>query len=322
VLLAGLALCALASLWAILVSSVASLILARVLQALGASAGIVVGRAIIRDLFERERAASMIGLVATVMVVVPTFGPLIGGVLDTAFGWESVFLFTAATSGIVLVWAAITLPETRGRNAQEHEREGFFRDLSRLCASKSFIGYVLSAALGSSTFFAFFGASPHIVVTLMGRTSAEYGIWFAISSIGYMAGNFTASRLSVRIGIDALIWWGIVTEAVGVILMTVLAVLTPSLGPAIVFMPQLIVSLGNGFLLPPAIAGAVSVRPQAAGTAAGIAGCTQMTVGAIATQFAGTLLTGATSAVPMAMLMNALVIALAVVFALLVRRRR
>jgi DHA1 family bicyclomycin/chloramphenicol resistance-like MFS transporter len=289
-----------------------------VLQALGASAGIVIGRAIIRDLFERDRAASMLGLVATVMVVVPTFGPLIGGLLDTAFGWEAVFLFTAITCLIVLVWAAVTLPETRGINTPQ--QEGFLRDLSRLARSKSFVGYVLAGSLGPSTFFAFFGASPHVVITLMERTSAEYGVWFAISSIGYMAGNFAASRLATRYGIDALIWWGIATEAVGVALSTLLAAVAHDLGPAIVFMPQLIVSLGNGLLLPPAISGAVSVRPQSAGTAAGIVGCTQMAVGALATQYAGTLLADATSAVPMALMMDALVVALAIVFVTMVRR--
>ena len=98
VVLAGLALTAAASVLAISVGTVGSLIVARVLQAFGASAGIVVSRAIIRDLFDRNRAAAMIGLVATVMVVVPTFGPLIGGLLDTGFGWEAIFLFTAITS--------------------------------------------------------------------------------------------------------------------------------------------------------------------------------------------------------------------------------
>jgi DHA1 family bicyclomycin/chloramphenicol resistance-like MFS transporter len=85
-------------------------------------------------------------------------------------------------------------------------------------------------------------------------------------------------------------------------------------------MPQMIVSLGNGLLLPGAIAGAVSVRPQAAGTAAGITGFAQMAVGAALAQYAGTLLAGAGSALPLAVLMDALVIALVAVFALLVRR--
>jgi DHA1 family bicyclomycin/chloramphenicol resistance-like MFS transporter len=320
VLLTGLALTAAASLLAIAMSTVESLIVARILQAAGASAGIVIGRAIIRDLFDRERAAAMFGLLATIMVVVPTLGPLIGGLLDTAFGWESIFLFTAATSAIVVVWAAVTLPETRGLNAPAGAREGFLRDFARLAASRKFAGYVLAGSFGSSTFFAFLGGGPYVIVTLMGRTSAEYGVWFAISSIGYMAGNFIASRLSTRLGIDALIWWGIATEGVGVATATVLAAFAPEWGPAIVFMPQMIVSLGNGLLLPGAISGAVSVRPQAAGTAAGITGCAQMAVGAAVAQYAGTLLAGASSAVPLAVLMVALVGALALSFAVLVRR--
>jgi DHA1 family bicyclomycin/chloramphenicol resistance-like MFS transporter len=320
VLLAALVLTAAASLLAIVMSTVGSLILARIFQALGASAGIVVSRAIIRDLFERDRAAAMMGLVATVMVVAPTAGPLIGGLLDTAFGWESIFLFTAVTSLMVLAWAAITLPETRGRNVAHGAQEGFFRDLARLATSGRFIGYVLAGAFGSSTFFAFLGGGPYVVVTLMGRSSAEFGLWFVVSSFGYMVGNFAASRLSTRLGIHALIWWGIAWEIFGVIVSTVLAAFAEARGPAIVFVPQMIIAVGNGLLLPGAIAGAVSVRPQAAGTAAGITGFGQMALGAAMTQVGGTLLAGASSALPLALLMDVLVLGLAATFALLVRR--
>jgi len=320
VLLAGLALTVCASLLALVMSTVESLIVARIMQAVGASTGIVVGRAIIRDLFDKNRAASIIGLVATVMVIAPTLGPLIGGVLDTAFGWEAIFAFTGITSFAVLVWVALTLPETRGLNAPAGERQGFLRDFRDLSTNRKLWAYVLTAALGSGTFFVFLGGGPHVVVTLMGRSSAEYGVWFALSSIGYMAGNYTTSRLSTRYGIDPLIWWGIGFEAIGVGLATLLAATALSWGPVIVFLPQMIVSFGNGLLLPGAIGGAVSVRPQAAGTAAGIIGCGQMALGAAATQYAGTLLAGATSAVPMALLMAAPVVALIVSFAVLGRR--
>ena len=320
VLLAGMALTALASLLAIVMSTVESLIVARVLQAVGASTGIVVGRAIIRDLFDRSRAASMLGLVATVMVVVPTFGPLIGGVLDTAFGWQAIFVFTALASVAVLAWIALTLPETRDLNLPSDASAGFWRDLKQLAGNASFAGYVLAGAFGSATFFAFLGGGPHVVITLMGRSSAEYGIWFAISSLGYMAGNFAASRLSLQHGIDKLIWWGIGIEAVGAAIATALAPFA-HLGPVIVFAPQMIISLGNGLLLPGAISGAVSVRPQAAGTAAGITGCTQMAIGAAVTQYAGTLFDDASSPMPMAVLMVVLVCCCALAFGLLVRRR-
>jgi DHA1 family bicyclomycin/chloramphenicol resistance-like MFS transporter len=320
VILAGLALTAAASVLAILVGTVGSLILARVLQALGASAGIVVSRAIIRDLFDRNRAAAMIGLVATVMVVVPTFGPLIGGLLDTAFGWQAIFLFTAVTCTIVVTWAAFALPESRGLNVPPGAQQGFFRNLSDLVRSTKFAGYVCAGAFGSSTFFAFLGGGPHVIITLMQRSAAEYGVWFAICSIGYMAGNFGASRLSTRYGIDKMIWWGIGFECLGVALSAILAMFAMHWGPVIVFGPQLIVNFGNGLLLPGAISGAVSVRPQAAGTAAGIIGCTQMALGAAVTQYAGTLLAESDSAMPLAVLMLALAAAMAVSFGLLVRR--
>jgi DHA1 family bicyclomycin/chloramphenicol resistance-like MFS transporter len=319
VMLMGLTLTAAASVLAISVGTVGSLIAARVLQALGASAGIVVSRAIIRDLFDRNRAAAMIGLVATVMVVVPTLGPLIGGLLEMGFGWESIFLFTAITSAMVVAWAAIALPETRGLNAPPGAQPGFLRDLAGLARSAKFAGYVCAGSFGSATFFAFLGGGPHVIITLMERSAAEYGIWFAISSIGYMAGNYGASRLSTRYGIDRMIWVGIGMEAIGVGMAALMAAFAMHWGPIIVFAPQMIISFGNGLLLPGAIAGAVSVRPQAAGTAAGITGFSQMAIGAAITQYAGTLLAESETAVPLAMLMVALVVGLAISFALLVR---
>ena len=319
VMLGGLALTVLASLMAIVMPTVESVIAARILQAIGASAGIVVARAIIRDLFGRERAASVLGLVATVMVAAPTFGPLLGGLLETFFRWQAIFVFTALTSLAVAIWAAVTLPETRGLNAPAGPAVGFRGDLKELARSRAFIGYVLVAAFGSSTFFVFLGGGPHVIVTLMGRTSAEYGLWFALSSVGYMAGNFTASRLSMRHGIQALIRWGIGFEIVGVALATLLAWTAQDFGPTIVFLPQMVIAFGNGLLLPGAIAGATSVRPQAAGTAAGIIGCTQMGLGAAAVQYAAAVLNDATSALPMAVLMALMVVALAASFWLIAR---
>lgn len=321
VLLTGLLLTSAASVLALTMGTAGSLIVARVLQALGASAGIVVSRAIIRDLFDRERGAAMIGLVATVMVVVPLFGPLLGGLLDAGFGWEAIFLFTAVTAAMVAVWAALALPETRGLNTPVGVQAGFFRDLAGLSHSARFFGYVCAGAFGSGIFFAFLGAGPHVIITLMERSPPEYGIWFAVASVGYMFGNFLASRLSTRLGVDRLIWFGIGIEAIGVVAATVLIATLMHWGPAIVVFPQLIVGIGNGLMLPGAISGAVSVRPQAAGTAAGITGFSQMALGAAITQYAGWLIADSAEGLPMALLMDAIVAALAVSFGLLVRRR-
>ena len=319
VVLAGLALSVVASLAAIAASSIGALIAARIVQAAGASTGIVIGRAIIRDLYERDRAAAMIGLVTTAMVIAPMIAPLVGGILDTAFGWEAIFLFIALFSAVVLLWALPVLPETRPQSAaQTLGKMG--EEARALIVSAKFHGYVLVGALGSAPFFTFLGGGPHVVVTLMGRTSAEYGLWFALPSLGYMSGNFTVSRLSQRFGIDAMIVAGIACELIGASLTCVLVATLPEAGPAIIFLPQLLISYGNGLLLPNAIAGAVSVRPQAAGTASGMTGFAQMAIGALATQVVSVLVANAANAMPMAWQMLAIVLATGVAYGVLVRR--
>ncbi|MSO66499.1 MAG: Bcr/CflA family efflux MFS transporter [Pseudolabrys sp.] len=319
VVLAGLTLAVVASLGAIATSSIGALIAVRIVQAIGAATGIVMGRAIIRDLFERDRAAAMIGLVTTAMAIAPMIAPLIGGILDTAFGWEAIFLFLALFAGAVLLWAFVVLPETRPVNVA-YTPAMLWQDTRGLLGSAKFNGYVLVGALGSAPFFTFLGGGPHVVVTLMGRSSAEFGLWFAVASLGYMSGNFSVSRLSQRFGVDAMIVAGIVFELIGASLTVVLVVTMPDAGPAIIFLPQLVISFGCGLLLPNAIAGAVSVRPQAAGTAAGMTGFMQMAAGAAATQVVSILLAGAGSAMPMAWMMLIVVVATGVAYGALVRR--
>ena len=322
VMMGGMALTGAVSLLAVVLANIESLIVARIFQAIGASTGIVVGRAIIRDLFERDRAASVLGLVATVMVIVPSFAPLMGGLLDAAFGWQAIFLFTATTSLGVMAWVALTLPETSTLNVIQGETPSFWADLKDLARARLFWGYVLSGAFASATFFAYLGGGPHVVVSLMGRSPSEFGVWFAISSLGYAGGNFGASRLAVRLGSNTLIWLGIAFEAAGASLAVLLAVFAMDWGPIIVFGPQTLMGIGNGLLLPAAIAGAVSIRPRAAGTAAGIMGCTQMAIGAACAQLGGMLLAGATSAIPLALILAGVVSALIVSYVWLGPRRR
>jgi DHA1 family bicyclomycin/chloramphenicol resistance-like MFS transporter len=316
VVLAGLVLMITASLAAIAATSVAGLIGARIVQAVGAATGIVIGRAVIRDLFERDRAAAMFGLVTTAMVIAPTFGPLIGGILDTLFGWEAIFVFMALAGLGLVLWTAAVLPETR----PVLPGGGFLVHVKDLVGSRLFWGYVLCGAFGSGTFFAFLGGGPYVVVSMMGRTSAEYGVWFALSSAGYMAGNFAASRLSLRIGVDAMIRWGLLVEALGTACSLVLTSFAHELGPLIIFLPQLVIAIGNGLMLPNAIAGAVSIRPLAAGTASGLMGCVQMLAGAAFVQLGGAVLAHASSALPLSFMLGAIVSAYAAAFFLLVRK--
>jgi MFS transporter, DHA1 family, multidrug resistance protein len=319
VVLAGLTLYVAASFAAIATVSIDALILARIVQALGAATGIAIGRAIIRDLYERDRAAAMIGLVTTAMVIAPMVAPLVGGILDTTFGWQSIFVFIALMSGLVLLWALAVLPETRAAGTPQAPAL-LWQEWRALLGSAKFHGYVLAGALGSAPFFTFIGGGPYVVVSQMGYSSAEFGFWFVFSSLGYMAGNFTVSRLSQRVGVDWMIVAGIVCEVVGAALATAFADL-PQWGLATVFVPQLIIAYGNGLVLPTGIAGAVSVRPTAAGSASGMAGFAQMAIGAVSTQAVMLALAGTGSALPMDWMMLAWAAATGAAFCALVRPR-
>ena len=320
VVLAGLALATVASTAAIFAASIASLVIARIAQSLGASTGQTIGRAIIRDLYDREHAASMIGLVTSVVVLMPMVAPLIGGILDTLFGWEAIFAFAALVSFTVFAWAVLELPETRNVSLAPGAGRHFRADVVALASSPRFFGYALCAGLGSAPFFSFLGGAPHVVVTMMGRTSAEYGLWFFLPSIGFMAGNFTVARLTARFGIDTLIWWGIVLTIVGCLLNVLVYVALPGWEMATIFLPQIIIGVGNGLLLPTSVAGAVSIRPQVAGTASGVTGFIQMAIGAIAAQLGGDVIAHAADATPMLLLMLFFGIATATAVFSLVRR--
>jgi DHA1 family bicyclomycin/chloramphenicol resistance-like MFS transporter len=100
-----------------------------------------------------------------------------------------------------------SLPETR--SAQTAAGAGFFADLKALMGSTAFLGYVLAGAFGTASHYSFLGGAPHVVVNIMGRTSADYGLWFVMAALGYMAGNFTVSRLTTRHGIDFMILCGL-----------------------------------------------------------------------------------------------------------------
>jgi MFS transporter, DHA1 family, multidrug resistance protein len=319
VVIAGLALATVASTFAIFAGSVASLVIWRVAQSLGASTGQTIGRAIIRDLYERDRAASMIGLVTSVVVLMPMVAPLMGGILDTLFGWEAIFIFSAALSGFVLAWAVLALPETRPVIPAQQNR--FRSDFRALATDRRFFGYALCAGLGSGPFFSFLGGAPHVVVSMLGHSSAEYGLWFFIPSFGFMAGNFAVSRLARRLGIDALIWWGVALTIAGALVNVAVYVAIPGWEMATIFLPQIIIGLGNGLLLPTAVAGAVSIRPQVAGTASGMTGFIQMAIGAAAAQLSGHVIAGASNAMPMLLLMLGFAIATAAAVFVLVTRR-
>jgi MFS transporter, DHA1 family, multidrug resistance protein len=320
VLIGGLLLTVVVSLLALFAASIAALVMARALQAFGASAGMVIGRAIIRDLYERDRAASMLATVTMVIMVVPTIVPPLGGFLQMTLGWQSIFATIALFAAVVLTWVWIALPET---HTTPSGGGGLARPLGEfriLLTSRAFNGYVLAGSFSSALFFIFLGGAPHVISTLQGRSAFELGLWLTVASITYMMGNFCSARYSTRFGVDRMIAVGAVIGVLGGVAGLVLVLGYPHLGPIIIAVPQGITAFANGLVVPNGIAGAVSVRPQAAGTAAGIQGFVQMGIAAASAQWVSHLLAAQGTAAPMAWMLFAASVISLLAFVVLVWR--
>ncbi|SHH88971.1 multidrug effflux MFS transporter [Bradyrhizobium erythrophlei] len=318
VLLAGLGLMVAASAACIFAETLPELIAARFLQALGGATGMVVSRAIIRDLYSRERISSMISLVIAVMMIAQMLSPLTGGLLETAFGWRSIFYVITGASLAVAVAIALALPETRRLRA---EGSGFRQDVGSLLTSRAFIGYMLCQVLASQIIFTFAGGGPYIVVMQMGRSSAEYGAWFATTAFAYLIGNLFCVRFSPRHSLEKLIWLGLALQLAGSALNLVWGVIGLNQSPSWLFGTQMLVMFANAFVMSNSAAGAISVRPEAAGTASGAMGFLQMGLGALISQFGAWLGGHFTTPVPLNIAIVVLSIACASTMVFLIPRR-
>lgn len=293
------ALFALATLGAIYAPTVEVFLACRMAQAVIAS-GLVLSRAIVRDMVGQAEAASLIGYVTMGMALVPMVGPAIGGLLDEVFGWRASFwlLFLSAAGMFWLFWADLgeTAPtRSTGFRAQ-------FAEYPELLTARRFWGYVAAAACASGVFFAFLGGAPYLGSELFGLGPTTLGLYFGIPAVGYVIGNFISGRFSQRIGINPMILWGSLITAMGMA-GSILIYAGGLTHPLSFFALTATVGIGNGMIIPNAMAGSLSVRPHLAGTASGLGGAIMVGGGAAMSVLAGILLPLGTGPYPLQALM-------------------
>ena len=269
--------------------NIAVLIFGRVVQALGGCVGITLSRAIVRDLYGRNEVASMIGYVTMGMAVAPMVAPTIGGVLATFFGWRASFGFLMIFGGLALLLAFLYLFETHHTRGSTGSVRQLMRGYASLVHSRIFWGYTLATTCVSAVFFAFLAGAPYVVIELMGRSPAEYGFYFAIVPSGYIVGNFVSGRFAARMGPNRMILIGTLMTLTSVAPMAA-SFAMGQMHPVALFGPMFFIGAGNGLVLPSGIAGAVSVKPDIAGAAAGLAGSLQMGSGALVAPLVGAML--------------------------------
>jgi MFS transporter, DHA1 family, multidrug resistance protein len=305
VILWGLGLFLLATLGSIFAPTAEIFLLFRMLQAVVA-VGIVLSRAAVRDMYPQDQAASMLGYVTMGMAVVPMISPAIGGALDGWLGWSASFWLMFLLGAAILAITWFDFAETAHKSGKTLAAQ--FREYPELLRSPRFWGYSLAAGLASGAFFAYLGGAPYVGTVIYGMQATELGVYFGAPAIGYFLGNFISGRFSVRIGVNKMVLWGCLMNGLGVALS--LGVMLAGYGSPLSFFGFMtLVGLGNGMAIPNATAGALSVRPALAGTAAGLSGAIMLGGGAALSGLAGTLLTPQTGAVTLLLIMLATALA-------------
>ncbi len=300
VLLAGFSIFVLGTLMCVFAPTIGTLIAGRIVQAAGGAAGLVLARAIIRDMCSSVDAARIIATVTMGMVCAPMVAPAIGGVLQDLFGWRATFVFSGFVSIVLLVMIKRRLRETNRNPVMLTGAWQMIKVFGTLLRSPAFSGYAFHTAFASVIFFSFVSAAPYVMADVMARPATEYGLYFILISIGFMFGNFTTARLCLTLGINRMILIGTLVSLTG-LLIAYGFIANGCLTPLRLFVSVGIALVGNGMSMPNTQAAAINAFPNFAGSASGLTGFLQMFFAAVSSQLVALLYDG--TAFPMIYLM-------------------
>jgi DHA1 family bicyclomycin/chloramphenicol resistance-like MFS transporter len=257
------------------------LIVARAFQALGGSGGIVLTRAIVRDIYSGARAGRELSLIASVMALAPVLAPIAGGLLQTGFGWRVVFLTLVAAGlvGTTVVW--MLLPETlNSRAAEPVSLASMLRSYRVVARNPAYLAYLGITSASYAGLFAWISGAAFVLQGLYGLTPFDFGIAFALGSVGYMIGAALAARIVVRLGLDGVLGLGGCACTAGGLGM-VAAIALGLTSPLSLVLPIAVYLAGLGMVLPQGIAGAMTPFPERAGAASSLFGFVQQSVAAL-----------------------------------------
>ncbi|MBX2824117.1 MAG: multidrug effflux MFS transporter [Gammaproteobacteria bacterium] len=280
VMIGGMLVFALGSLLCSLSISLEMLLLGRLVQGAGSSVCMVLPRTVIRDVFTRDRAASMIGYMTTAMMLAPLFGPALGGWITDVSTWRYLYAGLAAVGLVVAVLCYWRMHETLPASDVRPLGSRFVVSARILLGSPLYRAYLAMLCGAVGVYYAFLGGAPYVVMELYGVSASAYGLWFAVIAIGYLLGNLVAGRFSDRVGGDRMMLLSLPPMVIGMILFWAFSSVQH---PLAVFLPMQLITFSNGVLLPNLMSATMSVRPDLAGSASGLAGTCQTASGIVLT---------------------------------------
>jgi DHA1 family bicyclomycin/chloramphenicol resistance-like MFS transporter len=286
VILVGTGLFCAGSLAAALAPTPEILILGRIVQAAGSSAGLVLARTIVHDVYGRDRSGQVLARVTIVMVFVPMLSPAVGGVLLDHVGWRAVFGLCALVGFSALLLLALRLPETHGDRRADLSIRDAVQDFNALLRDRRYLAPALFFSFVMATFFATQAAIPYLIVEVLGGSATEYGVWFAVLCAFYAAGNYLTGRWGDRFSRPQLMLIsgiGCLASAVG----GWGAASALEWSTAVLFAPLIVLSSFGAIAIAPVQAEAVAAQPERSGAASGLMSGLQMAIGAGVVQLVG-----------------------------------
>ncbi len=282
VLLAGLSLFTVASVVTACAPNAGVLIGSRILQSVGGCAGLVLGRAAVRDSATPDQAAGQLAMLTLVMSVVPALAPAVGGYLTAYIHWRASYVLLAAMGGLTLLVAFLILPETNRTRIGGASGGSLLTGYAILTRSRSFLGFAVGGACSTTSFYAFMSASPFIFENVLHRPTQEVGLYYILLMGGVGAGSFLANRVSRVVPLRRGLQIANCVTIVGASLFMAFDVFNVLSGPSVTGAVTLFM-VGAGMASPFALAGSVSVNPRAIGAASGLYGFFQMGYGMLCT---------------------------------------
>lgn len=309
-LLVGIALYTVASLLCAVAPAVPALTTLRLLQGLGAAAGIVIARAVVRDLHSGAAAARYFSMLMLVAGAAPILAPVIGGQVLRATSWRGVFVLLGLFGAALLVASGLGLRETLpAANRRTGGLGDTLRTFGRLLTDRRFLGYALASGFAFAAMFSYISGSPFVLQQHFGLSPQAFSAVFAVNALGIVVAGQVNGRLVSRIGPMRLLVGGLLATATGGL--ALLVVTASGAGLAGILPPLFVVVASVGFVMPNGVALALVDHPRAAGSASALLGVLQFIVGAAAAPLVGL---GGASALPMAIVIACLAVLAVVSF--------
>jgi DHA1 family bicyclomycin/chloramphenicol resistance-like MFS transporter len=278
----GIVVFAIGSVICALSTSVEMVMAGRLVQGIGACTGVVLGRAMVRDVFQANRATTMLAYMSMALMAFPGIAPIVGGFILEIASWR-VLLAAMSLCAVVLFAISLPLAETNQSRTKLPTLTAFFRDLASLVRNPEFLRPAVVSALSSGGFFSFLSISPIMAKDILHVSPERYGLYFVIVPMGFFLGSFLSTRIIPRFGPErSAIGATVLASTSGAVLIGL--AIDGRLTPLSLFLPVSFLNIFWGIAQPALTVAAISASPRLIGTASGFLGFMQMMSGAAGTQ--------------------------------------